>query len=128
MRFLLDTHTFLWFIGGDERLSATARQLIADIEHELFLSTVSLWEIALKTGLGKLTLRKSFDELFPSELKANEITVLAIDIDALSHLINLPFHHRAPFDRLLIAQAIARQLPIIGKDSAFKAYAVDLIW
>ncbi len=128
MQFLLDTHAFLWFIGGDRRLSPVARQLIADMDNELFLSTVSLWEIALKVSLKKLTLGKPFEELIPAQLVLNEIEIVPIDLEALNYLIDLPFHHRDPFDRLLIAQAITKELPLISKDAAFVNYSVDLIW
>jgi PIN domain nuclease of toxin-antitoxin system len=128
VRFLLDTHSFLWFIGGDKRLPLTARQLVADIDNEVFLSVVSLWEIAIKVSLKKLTLSKPFDELIPRQLAINEITILPIDFDALNLMIGLPFHHRDPFDRLLIAQATSQKLPIISKDAAFVKYPVDVIW
>ena len=128
MKFLLDTHTFLWFIGGDNQLSLYARNLIAEIENDIFLSSASLWEIALKTSIGKLDLGKPFDELIPEQLITNEITLLPIGIQALSVLTKLPFHHRDPFDRLLIAQSIAEKLPIISKDNQFSSYSIDLIW
>ena len=128
MQFLLDTHAFLWFIGGDRRLSPTARQLIADMDNELFLSAVSLWEIAIKVSLKKLTLEKPFDELIPAQLVMNEIEIAPIDLEALNCLIDLPFHHRDPFDRLLIAQAVTKELPIISKDTTFANYSVELIW
>ena len=128
MRFLLDTHSFLWFIGGDEQLPLAARQVIAEIDHEIFLSIASLWEIAIKVSLGKLGLRKPFDELIVEQLSTNDIKVLPIDIGTLSLVTNLQFHHRDPFDRLIIAQAILEKMPIIGKDSEFARYPVDLVW
>jgi PIN domain nuclease of toxin-antitoxin system len=126
--YLLDTHTFLWFLGGDEQLPQTARQLIEDMDNEVLLSTVSLWEIAIKSSLGKLTLVEPFDKLIPREMMANEIQLLPISISALSQLTTLPFHHRDPFDRLIIAQAMTENLTVIGKDPAFSQYAVGLIW
>jgi PIN domain nuclease of toxin-antitoxin system len=126
--YLLDTHTFLWFIGGDIQLPQTARQLIEDIDNEMLLSTVSLWKIALKSSLGKLTLVEPFNELIPREMMANEIQLFPISISALSQLTTLPFHHRDPFDRLIIAQAMAENLIVISGDSEFSQYSIDLIW
>lgn len=128
MRYLLDTHTFLWFIGGDERLPASVRALIADIENEIFLSIASLWEIAIKVSLKKLKLGAPFAELFPSQLIKNEITVLPIDFEALNLVSDLPFHHRDPFDRLMIAQALNQNMPIISRDKLFSAYEASLLW
>lgn len=128
MRFLLDTHAFLWFIGGDNRLSPVAKQLITNIDNEVCLSIVSLWEIALKVSLQKLTLQQPFETLIPTQLAANEIEIISIDMETLTQLVTLPFHHRDPFDRLLIAQAITKKLPLISKDAAFASYPVERIW
>lgn len=128
MRILLDTHTFLWFIGGDDRLPQVARSMIADIGNEVLLSVASLWEIAIKTSLGKLTLGRDFEELIPEQLLLNRIDVLPIGLDDLSEVVKLPFHHRDPFDRLIIAQAVRKGLPIVGKDETFALYPVQLIW
>lgn len=128
MRLLLDTHSFLWFIAGDEQLNDVARKLIADIDNEVLLSVASLWEIAIKVSLGKLTLGKPFEELIPEQLVLNDVDVLPMGLDDLSLVATLPFHHRDPFDRLIIAQAITGELPILGKGSAFMQYPVKLIW
>ena len=125
MRFLLDTHSFLWFIGGDEQLPQVARQLIAEIDNKIFLSIASLWEIALKVSLGKLILGKPFDELIPEQLISNEITILPIDIPAFSLVSNLRFYHRDPFDRIIIAQAMVEEMPIIGRDPEFAKYPIE---
>ncbi|MGA7876586.1 MAG: type II toxin-antitoxin system VapC family toxin [Desulfoferrobacter sp.] len=128
MRLLLDTHTFLWFIVGDERLPQVARNMIADIANEVLLSVASLWEIAIKTSLGKLVLGRPFEELIPEQLILNRIEILPIGLDDLSEVARLPFHHRDPFDRLIIAQAVRKGLPIVGKDGEFAFYQVQLIW
>lgn len=128
MRLLLDTHTFLWFIGGDERLPRVARDMIADIANEVLFSVASLWEIAIKTSLGRLTLGRPFEELIPEQLILNRIEVLPIGLDDLGEVVKLPFHHRDPFDRLIIAQAVRKGLPIVGKDGEFSMYPVRLIW
>ena len=128
MRLLLDTHSFLWFIGGDEQLSDIARELISDIDNEVLLSVGSLWEIAIKVSIGRLTLSKPFEELIPEQLVLNEIAVLPVGLDDLSLIAKLPFHHRDPFDRLIITQAITSELPIVSKDTEFTQYPVELIW
>jgi PIN domain nuclease of toxin-antitoxin system len=128
MRLLLDTHSFLLFISGDEQMSGVARNLIGDINNDVLLSVASLWEIAIKVSIGKLALDKSFEAFIPEQLFLNEIEVLPIGLDDLSLVASLPFHHRDPFDRLIIAQAMTREIPIVGKDSAFAAYPVELIW
>lgn len=128
MRALLDTNAFLWFISGNDRLSINARNYIADFDNELFLSIASLWEIAIKTSLGKLELLQPFDTLIPAQLEENAVQVLPIDLPHLSNVINLPFHHRDPFDRLIIAQSMTEELPVITSDATFKNYPINIIW
>jgi len=128
MRLLLDTHAFLWFIMGSANLSANARALIEDPANERLLSVASLWEIAIKTSLGKLTLSARFDELIPAQLKLNGIDLLNIKVDHLSTRTTLPFHHRDPFDRLIIAQANVEKLSVISLDGAIDAYGVTRLW
>ena len=128
MRALIDTSTFLWFISDSDKLSDNARQFIANLENEIFISVASLWEIAIKTSLGKLELLLPFNQLIPEQLEQNAITVLPIEVHHLSGVIGLPFHHRDPFDRLIIAQGLAEQFPVITKDAAFGQYPVQLLW
>ncbi len=128
MKYLLDTHTLLWFLKGDNKLSDKARQLIDSPRNEKFLSIASLWEIAIKVNLGKLVLDKPFEKLFPEQLHFNRIEILDITVDSLIKLTTLPFHHRDPFDRLIIAQALVEELPIIGIDAAFDAYGINREW
>lgn len=128
MRALLDTSTFLWFVSGSSELSAEARQCIANLDNDLFLSVASLWEIAIKASLGRLQLLSPFDQLIPEQLVQNAITILPIEIPHLSKIIDLPFYHRDPFDRLIIGQSIAEDLPVITRDAAFNRYPVRLIW
>ncbi len=128
MRTLLDTNIFLWFVTDSDRLSATARNHIADLNNSLCLSIASFWEIAIKTSIGKLELLQPFDRLIPKQIKSNSIKVLPINLDHLSQLIKLPFHHRDPFDRLIISQSITEKIPIVFSDSAFKDYELDIIW
>ena len=102
MRYLLDTHTLLWFISEDKKLSDKARQLILDSSSEIFLSIASLWEIAIKVNIGKLALDEPFEQLFPKELHFHKIKILDITVDNLVQLTTLPPHHRDPFDRLIV--------------------------
>ncbi|MBZ0296263.1 MAG: type II toxin-antitoxin system VapC family toxin [Anaerolineae bacterium] len=128
MRYLLDTHAFLWFVAGDDRLSETARMLIADRQNSLALSIASLWEIAIKISLGKLTLKQPYEILIPGQLALHGIEVLEITVAHTAALIGLPFHHRDPFDRMLIAQSQTEQLPLISTDKIFDAYGVTRYW
>jgi PIN domain nuclease of toxin-antitoxin system len=128
MRLLLDTHSFLWFISGSLRISPSARTLIGDPANQPFLSVASLWEMAIKVSLGKLSLGQPFDTLIPQQLSLNGIALLGITISHTAEVARLPFHHRDPFDRLLIAQAITEQMPIVSGDTAFDAYAVTRLW
>ena len=128
MRLLLDTHAFLWFINGDKKLSQRSRLLIQKADNEILISVATLWKIAIKTSLKKLELSQPFDILIPRELADNELTQLPIVIDHLIQLGNLPFHHRDPFDRILIAQSLFEQVPLISKDSEFDSYELERIW
>ncbi|MFO7885046.1 MAG: type II toxin-antitoxin system VapC family toxin [Desulfobacteraceae bacterium] len=128
MRILLDTSTFIWFIGGNKKLSGKAREIIENYENELYMSVASLWEMAIKTGIGKLELSAPFDKLIPMEIKNNEINIIQIELPHLYKMMEQPLHHRDPFDRLIIAQSIIEQLPIIGCDKMFKFYDTDIIW
>lgn len=125
---LLDTHIFLWFIAGDGRLSQTARNLILADETTVYLSIVSLWEIAIKHSVGKLNLAKPFADLMPEQLAENAITVLPIAMEDLNTVVQLPLFHRDPFDRLLIAQAMNRALPLVSNDAYFGQYPVTILW
>ena len=102
--------------------------MIEDDAHDKLLSTASLWKMAIKLSLGRLTLAEPFGVLIPQQLHFNGIEILNIDIDHLTVLTALPFHHRDPFDRLIIAQAIVEQFPIVGVDPAFDAYPVQRLW
>ena len=128
MRYLLDTNALLWFLDDDKKLSRRARQLIESSSNESFISIVNLWEIAIKTGLGKLDLDKPFEQMFPEQLHLNRIDILDITVNSLIQLTTLPFHHRDPFDRLIIAQGLAEGMPIISVDMVFDAYSINREW
>jgi PIN domain nuclease of toxin-antitoxin system len=124
MKLLLDTHIFLWFIMGSSNLSVHSRDLIEDVANQKFLSVASLWEIAIKSSLGKLILSAPFDTLIPQQLSLNGFELLNIEINHTAVVATLPFHHRDPFDRLLIAQAMVEKMPLVSVDAAFDAYPV----
>jgi len=128
MRVLLDTNSFLWFISGSNRLSIDAQRFIADLDNQLVLSLASLWEIAIKISIGKLELLQPFDQLIPQQIKENDIHVMLIELSHLTKILGLPFHHRDPFDRLIIAQALTEGLSVISPDIVFSKYSVKLIW
>jgi PIN domain nuclease of toxin-antitoxin system len=128
VRLLLDTHTFLWFIEGNLNLSDTARNLIEDEGNQRFLSIASLWEISIKISLGKLELGMKITELVTQQVYGNAIDVLEIQSGHLDELTEMPFHHKDPFDRLIIAQSIVENMAVVSKDSAFRSYPVRLWW
>ena len=128
MRLLLDTHTFLWFIDGDTALSPYARQLIEDRTNERLLSIASLWEMAIKASLGRLTLALPFTGLVAEHVHGNAIELFEILPRHLDALTTLPFHHKDPFDRMIIAQSQADNIPILSRDSAFDDYAIRRLW
>lgn len=128
MKLLLDTHSFLWFVGGDERLSSTARTLIEDVNNDVFLSVASLWEMAIKISLGRLQLAQPFEVFIPQQISLNHIGVLGITISHTAQVSVLPFHHRDPFDRLLIAQALVEKMSIVSRDPEFDAYGITRLW
>jgi len=128
VRVLLDTHSFLWFIGGSVSLSPSARALVEDADNQPFLSVASLWEMAIKLSIGKLSLGQPFETLIPEQMKLNGIELLQIEMPHIVAVASLPFHHRDPFDRLLVAQAIVEQMPIVSGDPAFDSYTIQRLW
>jgi PIN domain nuclease of toxin-antitoxin system len=127
-RFLLDTHTFLWWVSGAPELSSTARKTISDTGNECFLSIASCWEMAIKSSLGKLRLSKPVERFVHDLVTENGFRLLTIDLRHAAKVETLPFHHRDPFDRLLIAQAMTEKLTIVSADSMFSTYGVKLLW
>ena len=128
MKLLLDTHAFLWLVSGDARLSATARKHFLNNDNELFLSSVSGFEIAIKHELGKLALSEPPATFIERRMQNNALQELPMRMVHTYGLAELPRHHRDPFDRLLIVQAIGEDLPILTADAAFAAYPVKTIW
>ena len=127
MNLLLDTHTFIWFLNGDNQLPASIKNVIADTSNKCVLSIASIWEIAIKRSLNKLELQGDFNQITVF-LSNNEIEVLPITFGHIQQLLHLDFHHRDPFDRIIIAQAITENLTIATKDSTFDKYGVNITW
>jgi PIN domain nuclease of toxin-antitoxin system len=128
MRLLLDTHSFLWFVLGDSQLSPRALSLILDPGNEKLLSPASYWEIAIKISIGKYSLSEPYEAFLQRGIAGNGFVILPIEPRHTARVINLPFHHRDPFDRLLIAQAIAEGIPIVSADPALDRYPVTRLW
>lgn len=128
MKVLLDTHTFLWFVLNSNQLSEYARQVLEDSSTDVFISPASYWEMAIKVKQGKLELLCSYDEFMKKGIVGNDFEILPVSVSHTSQLTTLPEHHRDPFDRLIIAQAIVENFPIVGNDSAFDDYGVNRLW
>lgn len=128
MRLLLDTHVFLWTIGEPSRLSDRVHRWLEDGDNEAWVSIASIWEIAIKTGLGRLRLPSDLGGFLARQLATSNFRVLPI---ALTHAVavrDLPLHHRDPFDRLLIAQSRIERLALVSRDTHMKAYEIDVLW
>ena len=128
MKVLLDTHAFLWSITGDDRLSKTAEEIFLDPDNNLFFSAASFWEICIKMSLGKLSLKRGWFETIQEEMRINAVQWLPVEMPHCVELTNLPFHHRDPFDRMLIAQAMTEDLQLLSRDSRLSAYEIKRIW
>lgn len=128
MNLLLDTHTLIWFLEDDVNLSQQARAAISDPANRSYVSDASAWEVGIKHSLGKLDLPVAYEILFPSKLEALGFSILPIRHALLHQQMKLPWHHRDPFDRLLIAQALAENLTLVSRDEHFQAYGVSLLW
>jgi PIN domain nuclease of toxin-antitoxin system len=125
---LLDTHTLLWLVGNDPQLSSTALAQITTPGVELFFSYVSAWEIAIKYGLGKLSLPDTPEVYLTRHLTLNRIRYLPISTHAIFLAGRLPFHHRDPFDRLIVAQCLHADLTLISRDAQLDAYGARRVW
>ena len=128
MEYLLDTHTFLWFLGGEDHLSLRARRMINDSDVVKYISVVSFWEIAIKVSLGKLELDLSYESL-RKHASFNGFIFLPLTFEHTIELVELNMYHRDPFDRMLISQALVERLTLISKDDNFKKYRnLRLYW
>lgn len=128
MKLLLDTHALIWFAENDSSLSAGARQALRDDANELFCSVASIWEMAIKVSLGKLKLGVRLEPDFRRRLEENGFTILPVEFTHGARVLNLPWYHRDPFDRLLVAQAQLEHLTLISHDSQLDSYGIQRIW
>jgi PIN domain nuclease of toxin-antitoxin system len=128
MKVLLDTHALLWLIADDDRLSENARQIFLNSENRLFFSAASLWEICIKKSLGKISLKNGWFQTIQEEMEINTIQWLPIELTHCAEVAEMPFHHRDPFDRMLIAQAIVEGMQLLSRDSRLSDYAIERVW
>jgi PIN domain nuclease of toxin-antitoxin system len=128
MRIILDTQAFLWLGADSPLLSKKAKKLFSDAKNDLYLSLASIWEMAIKSSLGKLKFHKPIETFILDKLQENSIQQLGIDFRHVTRVSALPFHHRDPFDRLIISQALEEKMPVLSSDSAFDQYGVERLW
>ncbi len=128
MRLLLDTHTVLWFFMGNSRLSDKVRDLVEDGHNHKLISVATVWEMSIKQSQNKLTLEKTASDYIEEKIRLDDFELLPIQLNHLRILSSFPFYHKNPFYRLLIAQAMQENIPILSKDMAFNAYPIQRIW
>lgn len=128
MKLLMDTHALILFAENSRSLSKTARHHLEDDEHEVYYSVASIWEMTIKHQLGKLALKSPLDSKFRGQVLHSGIRELRIEFEHVVQTGNLPFHHRDPFDRLLVAQAIVGGFSVVSQDTQLDAYPVNRIW
>ena len=127
MKILIDTHIFLWAITDDPRLSSTHRAFYLDPANDLYLSVASIWEMLIKTGLGKLSLPAPAADYIVKQMEKNRLLLLTIRVSHLAVLERLPPVHRDPFDRMMVAQARAESIPLLSADSNLRKYDVEIL-
>ena len=126
MQLLIDTHILIWFLEGNKLLSKSRRQIIANLNNDVFVSIASLWEIAIKISVGKLTLANPLADII-KQIAVENIEILPIEPEHTLKVSVLPFHHRDPFDRIIIAQSQVKNLPAMTDDSEFSNYGVVIL-
>ncbi|MCC7307633.1 MAG: type II toxin-antitoxin system VapC family toxin [Acidobacteria bacterium] len=125
---LFDTHTFIWWADEPSKLSLSALSALENEDSVLFLSDASVWEMQIKSQLGKLDLKLPLSELIESQKISNDVEILPIDTEHILRLSSFPFHHKDPFDRLLLSQAVSENLSLVSVDEIFDAYGIDRLW
>ncbi len=128
MRLLLDTHTVLWFATGHHSLSVRAKTQVSDSDNEVLVSHVTAWELAIKTGLGKLQLDRELSLWLERYVVGNGFGSLPIGLEHVVGVAPLPHHHGDPFDRLLVAQCQTERLALVSRDPVFDAYGIKRVW
>jgi PIN domain nuclease of toxin-antitoxin system len=128
MKYLLDTHAFLWFVSDDNKLSPKAKSIIKDHHNEIYFSAASAWEISIKIRLGRLTIEENLEPFIVAQLAKNNFQTLSITIFHSIYTSKLPEIHKDPFDRMIIAQSKAENMSLISKDKNIKKYKVPVVW
>ena len=128
MKLLLDTHTLLWFVENDLKLTAAAVNLLVDPGNDLLLSPVSYGELAIKISIGKYRLSDPLGDYIEEAIRLYGLAILPITVAHAEAVVSLPHHHKAPFDRMLIAQSIVEDVALVSSDEAFDAYSVTRLW
>lgn len=128
MKLLLDTHTLLWLVENDPNLSVAAVNILVDPDHELLLSPATYWELAIKISIGKYRLADPLSDYIEEAIRLYGLTILPITVAHAEAVASLPYHHKDPFDRLLIAQSIVEDVGVVSSDEAFDAYSVTRLW
>ncbi len=128
MKYLLDTGVWLWSLWDPDRISRKAREVLADLNHDVFLSAVTSWEVAIKTAAGKLTLPEAPGTYVPRRMVDQGLRPLLVSHQHALAVFGLPDHHRDPFDRMLIAQANLEDMILITADRAIEKYPVQILW
>ena len=128
MRLLLDTHTLLWLVENNPKLSVTAVNLLVDPGNDLLLSPATYWELAIKVSIGRYRLADRLSDYIEEAIRLYGLTILPITVAHAEAVVNLPHHHKDPFDRMLIAQSIVEDVALVSSDVAFDAYSVTRLW
>jgi PIN domain nuclease of toxin-antitoxin system len=128
MEYLLDTHALLWIVTDDDQLSNRVKKIFLDEQNELYISFASLWEIAIKVSLNRLKLGQPLSDFYYKHIIGNKIRLLDIKVEHLVELENLKYHHKDPFDRLIVCQSIVEKIPVLSSDKAFSKYPIKRIW
>ena len=126
MQLLIDTHILIWFLEGNKLLSKSRRQIVADSQNNVFVSIASLWEIAIKISIGKLTLAKPLANVI-KQIEIEDFEILLISPEHTLRVSIMPFHHRDPFDRVIIAQSQIENLPVLTDDNDFGSYGIKIL-
>jgi PIN domain nuclease of toxin-antitoxin system len=128
MKYLLDTHTLLWITTDNPKLSKKAKSTYLNSQNEIFVSIASIWELSIKISLKKLDIKLPLKSFVDIHILGNNIKILELELNHIYKLEKLPFHHRDPFDRLIISQSIENKIPILSIDKMFDSYGIKRIW
>ena len=128
MKYLLDTHAFLWFVSEDNRLSSKAQSIIKNSRNDIYFSAVSAWEMSIKIRLGRLSIEEELEPFIIKQLSENNFSTLSITIFHSIYTSKLPDIHKDPFDRMIVAQSQVEDMPLISKDKNIKKYKVPVVW